>query len=506
MSGDLATAVSGAVGEAEEKDFAPGLERAFAQPPPEASYVVRRISGRLPEFLRGTWFMNGPARFQRGGAAYRHWLDGDGMLLAACFRDGEVRITQRYVHSAKWRGEEAAGRPLYRTFGTAFPGDRLVRGVLVQSPVNVSAVPFGGRLLALGEQGLPWELDPATLETRGPFSFGGAINELSPFAAHAKVDPESGELFNFGVSFSSTQPTLQLYRFSPEGRLVARRRQPLPYPASIHDFCLSRRHAAFYVTPYLLDMAALAQEGKTLMESLSWEPERGSRLLVMDRETGELRADLPLGGRACLHGINAFEGAQGSEAGELLTVDVLELDRPVYDQYEVVPDLFRSVGPGRPERLVVDLARGALVSRSEIDYPLAPDFPVVDPQLHGRPYDDFWLLGISAMGRPGRKFFDQLAHFAWSRPEARDVWTAPAGSYLAGEPAFAGDPGRPGVGAVICPLFDAGAGPRGEHRVLVFDAYDVAAGPRAVLSLEAPLHLGFHSVFDPAATGLSSTR
>lgn len=480
---------------AAETDFAPGIERALAAVPEERSYAVRRIEGSLPSFLRGTWYMNGPARFARGGQSYRHWLDGDGMVAAVAFGDGEVRVTHRFVRSAKWREEEAAGRPLYRTFGTSFPGDRLVRGILVQSPVNVSVVPFAGRLLALGEQGLPWELDPETLATRGPWSFDGAINELSPFAAHAKVDPGTGELFNFGVSFSSERPVVQLYRFSSKGALLSRRRLPLPFPSSIHDFCLSRRRAVFYASPFLLDMAALAEGGKTLMEALCWEPERGSHLLLMDRETGAPLADLAVGGRYSLHGINAFDDP---DDGDRLVVDVLELERPVYDQYEPLPDLFRTVSEGRPVRFVVDLARGSLVERREIDYPLAPDFPVIDPHLHGRPYDDFWLLGIAATGRPGRKFFDQLAHLAWSRPDARDVWQAPPGSYLAGEPAFAADPERPGAGAVICPLFDAeGGGGRGESRVLVFDALDVAAGPLAALVLETPIHLGFHSVFEP---------
>jgi hypothetical protein len=40
-----------------------------------------------------------------------------------------------------------------------------VRDLALASPVNVSVYPVAGRLLAFGEQGLPWELDPVTLET-----------------------------------------------------------------------------------------------------------------------------------------------------------------------------------------------------------------------------------------------------------------------------------------------------------------------------------------------------
>ena len=92
-------------------------------------------------------------------------------------------------------------------------------------------------------------------------------------------------------------------------------------------------------------------------------------------------------------------------------------------------------------------------------------------------------------GRPGRKFFDQLVHIAIAG--SRDVWQAPPGCYLGGEPAFA--PGPTGCqGAVICQRFDAA---KRQSAFLVFDAFDVAAGPLAVLPLESPLHLGFHAVF-----------
>ncbi len=481
----------GKPGAGEAPDLAPGLERAFAEAPAERDLRLA-VEGRLPAYLRGSYYANGPARFRRGDLAYRHWLDGDGMVAALHLTGGaEPRFVSRFVRSAKWTAEEAAGAPLFRTFGTRFAGDRLVRGVALESPVNVSVVPYGGTLLAFGEQGLPWELDPTTLATRGPYTFGGTLNPLSPFAAHAKVDPATGELFNFGISFAAERPQLNLYRFDPAGRLAYRRRLPLDGASSLHDFCLAPHHAVFYLAPYLLDMELLSG-GRTLMESLAWRPERGSRLAVVLRETGELAATIPVGERYSLHGVNAFE-AEGR-----LIVDFLELDRPVYDQYEEVPHLFRDVAPGRPVRFEIDLATGRLAGRREIAYDRAPDFAAVDPRRLGHRYDDLWLLGISSQGRPGRKFFDEIVHLAWSKPEAADLWRAPAGSYLGGEPAFVPDPADERGGAVICQLFDA---VKSESSLLVFDAFHVSAGPIARLPLDSPLHLGFHALFTPAARG-----
>ncbi len=291
------------------------------------------------------------------------------------------------------------------------------------------------------------------------------MNPVSPFAAHPKIDPETGELFNFGINFASAQPSLNLYRFGADGSLVYRRRLPLGVPASLHDFCLSGRHVIFHVGPYVMDMSRLAAGG-SLLDALRWEPERGSELLIVRREDGEPVASVPVGSRYVLHGINAFE------EGDRLTVDVVELDRPVYDQY-VLSGLFTDVGPGRPVRFVIDLPTGALLETREIAYDRAPDFPAIDPALAGRPYEDLWMLGISRTGRPGRKFFDQVVHASWAHPDRVEVWQAPPGWYLGGEPAFAPNPSD-GGGAVICQRFDAATG---ESAFLVFDAFGVEQGP-----------------------------
>ena len=474
-------------------DHAPGLERAFAFLPREGSYAIRRVEGKVPAFLRGTYLLNGPARFERGGLRYRHWLDGDGMVCALRFGADEIRFTNRFVRSAKWSAEEEAGRPLFRTFGTGFAGDQLLRGVALASPVNVSVFPWQGTLLAFGEQGRPWELDPETLETRGEYDFGGRLNPLAPFSAHPKIDPVTGELLNFGVSFAAAQPALNLFRFTATGELVYRRRIPLADPCSLHDFALSQRHAVFYLSPYLLDMSRFLAGSGTLMDCLSWEPERGSRLLVASRESGEAMATIPVGEGYCLHLINAFE------EGDRLTVDVLELERPVYEQYQEIPDLFTDIGPGGPVRFVIDLAGPRLVERRAIDYRLAPDFPALDLRLMERRYREFWMLGIGAAGKPGRKFFDQLVHCDWSAGAVRGIWQAPPMRYLGGEPAYATDPAGREAGAVICQLFDA---ERGESAFAVFSAEDVAAGPRALLWLDSPVPLGFHALFAPLSRSM----
>jgi carotenoid cleavage dioxygenase len=481
----------------DEPGFAPLLERAFASEPTEGELPVVGVEGELPRGLAGTYYLNGPARFAAGALRYRNWLDGDGMVIAARFDAAggagapRVCVQQRFVTTTKLAAERAAGRAIYRTFGTRFPGDRLVHGVTVASPVNLSAYPFSGRLLAFGEQGQPWELDPQTLATRGPGSFGGAVTAATPFSGHPKVDPHTGELVTFGVSFSPEEPTLHLFRFRPDGALALRSRRRLPFPASIHDFALSARHAVFHVAPYLLDLSAL-RGGATVLEALSWEPARGTRLLVLDREGGALVADLPLGERYCLHLLNA------SDQGPRLTVDLLELDRPVYADYHGLPALFASSPLGRAVRYEVDLAGPRLLTRRATEDLGTPDFPTLDRRRATRACREGWVLEVSAAddttsgpaSPPRRKFFDRLLHVRWDEGRVAGAWRCEPPTYLAGEPAFAPTAEE---AALVVPLWDAA---EDRSALALFDPQDVAAGPRATVRLGARMPLGFHSFWN----------
>jgi len=315
------------------------------------------------------------------------------------------------------------------------------------------------------------------------------IAKLDSFACDVTVVVVGDHLSGVAViDINSTE--LNLYRFGAAGQLIYRKRLPLDVARSIHDFGLSQSYVIFYLSPYILNMESLVH-GETLMDALRWEPERGSCLLIVSRETGEQSAVVLVGNRYCLHFINCFE-----HEGRLM-VDVLELDHPIYDQYQLVPDLFTGVCKGRPVRFEINVADQERMSTALIDYQLAPDFPSIIPREFTRPYQDFWMLGISATGKRGRKFFDQLAHARWDCTKACDVYHAPRLHYLGGEPIFVGNPDNEKAGAIICQLFDAESQ---RSSFAIFDAYKVSRGPIAVLRLKQPIHLGFHASFHPAVT------
>jgi carotenoid cleavage dioxygenase-like enzyme len=455
----------------------------FRPVPPEGSQVAATITGELPFPLEGSWIMNGPARFERNGLRYRHWLDGDGLLRSLRFDAAGMTYTWRWVHSRKWRAEEQAGRAIYRTFGTRFDGDRLNdRGLGLDSPVNVSVLPVAGHLLAFGEQGLPYAVDPLSLDTIGEHTFGRALNEVSPFSAHPSLDLVTGELVSFGISYSATRPCLSFYRFNPLGKLIRRRRVAIPHPSSVHDFALGPRHAVFYLSAHHLDMAAL-RDGASVMAALEWQPEHGSHLLILDRDDGHSCALINIDARYCLHVVNCFEAD-----GELV-LDLLELDEPLYPEYQTMPELFETAGPARPVRYRIDRASWSVADRQEIATGLLHDFPAIDPRRAQASTGHSWMAGISTTGKPGAKFLDRLVCVDWEQLRLSDAFQTPDGSFLGSEPLVVPHPGDPDTVAVLCRMLTPA---KGQDSVLVFDGHDLAAGPVATIRLPAATPPSFH--------------
>ena len=184
----------------------------------EFSQYPLTFEGAVPTDLHGTLFRNGNGRFEHQGITYDHLFDGDGMISAFEFKGGKVHYSNRYVRTDEFEREEAAGRMLYRSFGTNLPGgfSRNFLKMHFKNAANTNVIFHGGKLLALWEGGWPHRLEPATLETLGRYDYGGVLrNDFSfidrqitpelPFSAHPKVHPGSGELFNFGTAAGRKQ-------------------------------------------------------------------------------------------------------------------------------------------------------------------------------------------------------------------------------------------------------------------------------------------------------------
>ena len=397
-----------------------GLEPAAER---ERARVPAPAAGARPPGLAGRVLWNGPGRVRVGAVKHGHWFDGDGMVHAldlgepgGAAAEGVVRYSARFVRTERFKRQEAAGEAggmaskgawTRAGGGASFWGrarERLPDPGLPGNPSNTSVLSWGGRLLALCEGGPAMELDPVTLETlsseaEGGYDFGGQVQGM--FSAHGKVCPCTGELFNFGLGqFTPGRQGLQVWRLPPpEGALPGSCPEPpastfLPFKnpgcvSFVHDCALSTGHLVFVIPPWVCPdwkaTASIVGLAPPFGHCFEWREELGTRLVVLDRATLKVAADLQVPRTfSTYHFANAFEqdgrltvlvnSLNGSREG---------LERQFSDMYAAS---FGHETTNTLTRLVLDLETGELLE----DAPAVQagvsgsEFPVIHPDFVGR--------------------------------------------------------------------------------------------------------------------------
>lgn len=284
-----------------------GLARSLKQ---EHNYSPR-IEGEIPRAIAGTLYRNGPGLFERNGYRKRNILDGDGMVQAFRFRNGQVDYRNRFVRTRKWLDEESAGKYLYNTWTTRRPGGMLKNAFLqgeFHGQAGVSVRVIDGHLFAFDESSRPYELDPVTLETIGgelDFSVNfGNINTL--FAAHSKVDGHTGEWIQFGLE-NGLKANIQLSIFDKHAKLKRSKRYELPIGTYMHDFFVSENYIVFNLQPAQMSPLSFILGRESYAESLRWNGEKGSTFMVLHKSLQQPPIYLPSEAVWMWHSLNTFE-------------------------------------------------------------------------------------------------------------------------------------------------------------------------------------------------------
>jgi len=187
-------------------------------------------------------------------------LSRDGVISKIEFRDGRVNCGVRYVRTERFLAEQKAGRALFGRYRNPYTDDPEAAGV-DRTVANTTPYYHAGRLFMSKEDGLPYRIDPETLETLGKWNYNGAVRSET-LTAHPKIDPDTGELFLFGYEAAGlATPTISLCRFSPEGELVSEQWFDVQYCSMMHDFAITSEHIIFTVYPTKADLERIKQGG-----------------------------------------------------------------------------------------------------------------------------------------------------------------------------------------------------------------------------------------------------
>lgn len=283
------------------------LQGNFAPVAEEVTADDLTVVGELPPELDGMFVRNGPNP-QFPLIKNYHVFEGDGMLHGVRIRGGRASYRNRYVRTAGWEAERAAGKALYPSFLDPLNVNALLRVLrnllkrapLIKNTANTALVRHDGRLLALWEGGEPHEIRVPDLETVCPYTFGGRLK--NQFTAHPKVDPATGELLFFGNSLF--RPSVRYGVVGARGEIVHTTAIHIPRTVVMHDFAITPRHTIFVDTPLTVGVKRMLR-GRPL---LKFEPALGARLGVLPRY-GEGREIKWFEVSPCyvFHTLNAYE-------------------------------------------------------------------------------------------------------------------------------------------------------------------------------------------------------
>ncbi|MBV8394331.1 MAG: carotenoid oxygenase family protein [Alphaproteobacteria bacterium] len=445
---------------------------------------VTEVSGRVPDWLRGTLYRNGSGRNQLAGQWFPHWFDGDGMVSAIRFGSEGIRYRNRYIATTNYVDETKAQAIRHRGFGKMRPGGTLAN--VFRQPGNVSntsVIVQDGRLLSLWEGGPPYELEPATLATRGVADFGG---KLKAFSAHPKRDPETGELFNFGIDYGP-KTTLTPYRLK-DGATSKLPVVTLPYPLMNHDFVLTKRHLVFCLGPILLRSLKMVLGLESFDRALHWEGGKPTLILLVPRDGGPSRL-IETDAFFQFHFANGYE-----------TDGAIALDLARYPDFNVIGEALRSywrsewpaAGMATFSRLTIDLVTGRTTTKA-FAAGNANEFPTINPARTGRSYR-FAYIACSPADRPiGLQ--QQLARIDVESGAVTRHDFGPHG--YPGEPLFVARPGgsEEDDGAVLTLVYDAASE---RSAVVGLDARDLAAAPLFTARLSHHVPYSLHGCFAAA--------
>ncbi|TMJ27624.1 MAG: Apocarotenoid-15,15'-oxygenase [Alphaproteobacteria bacterium] len=448
----------------------------------EHDYRIDEIDGTVPAALRGTLFRNGSGRNQLAGRWFAHWFDGDGMIQAIRFDAQGIHYRNRYVDTPNWRDENQAGRIMHRGFGKMRPGGVLVNAFRMAANVsNTSVVLSDGKLLSLWEGGPPFELDPATLATRGLQDFGGTVKA---FSAHPRIDPDSGELFNFGLDYGR-RTTLTPYRLH-RGSLTKLPPVTLPYPVMNHDFVLTEHHLVFCLGPILVHPIRFLLGLSSFDGALHWDGGKPTLILLVPRDGRDAPRFIET------EAFFQFHFANGYEADGTIVLDLAR-----YPDYATVGQALRdywhsdwpAAGMATLTRLRIDPASDTVESRAYAAGS-ANEFPKVDPRRIGKRYRYAYIACNPADRATGLQ--QQVARVDLESGAVACHDFGPHG--YVGEPFFIPTGAGEDDGVVVAMVFDAATE---GSAVVGLDARDLAAKPLFTARLRHPVPYGLHGCFSP---------
>jgi carotenoid cleavage dioxygenase len=349
----------------------------------EADIFDLEVVGEIPASIAGAWYRMTPDPQYPPLLGDDVYISGDGMISMFTFENGHVDYKSRYVRTERFLAERKARRALFGAYRNRFTDDSAAAG-LDRTVANTTPIFHAGRLFAVKEDGLPYEVDPDTLETIGRCDWGGKLTSQT-VSAHSKVDPLTGELLVYGYEAKGDGSRDMMFAtVDAHGVLGEEQWFEAPYPAMVHDFAITADYLVFPIFPTIVDIDRMKAGGPHWMSDISRDawigvvPRRGS--------VEDMRWFRRPGGQS-FHVINAWNES------ECILLDLCVSET---NSFPFIPDVSgEPYDPRRastiPSRWTLDLARNGDDIDERVFGTFPGDVPRIDDRRIGQRYRQSYM-------------------------------------------------------------------------------------------------------------------
>lgn len=440
------------------------------------------VEGEIPADLNGTLYRNGPNQRYSPRSDY-HFFAGDGMVHAFQIRDGKVNYKNRWVRTAKWNAEDKEGRAVVNPMNPFDCEPEYSDFILTDKDglANTAVVWHGGRLLTLEEGHAPYEIDPETLDSIGPWTYRGKLN--TAMTAHPKVDPRTGELIFFAYMASGPFASdVMVNKVDKDGVLTESIIIPTPYSSMVHDFVVTENYIVIPVMPIVGSLERAMEGGPPF----AWEPEKGVHVGVLPRDGGTaedirwLEMDLGF----------AFHFMNGYDTDGVIIIDACQFKHaPLFPTADGEPT---GKAPPYLNRWTIDLNdTNARVEFQQIDEHKS-EFPQCDPRYLGQQYCHGWYTSpdgeLASTVEEKGSFYNTLGHYDHQTGKAERY---SCGQALPSEALFVpkSEDAAEGEGYLMSVVTSFETK---NSSLYIFDALNITDGPLAIAHLSHCVPAGFH--------------
>ncbi|KAL4221336.1 hypothetical protein ACF0H5_019597 [Mactra antiquata] len=333
-------------------------------------------NGKVPDWVNGCLYRNGPGMYEVGEHKFLHWFDGLAMLQKFSIVNGSVTYQRKFLNTETYQQCKEKNRIVHYQFATPSSTDpcknifqRFLTKFEFSDNTLVHVFPVKEDLYATTETLYMNRINPDTLEVAEKINLEENVGATLA-TPHPHIDAD-GTMHNLGHCFQRGMfvellriPPREADSKLPKGEVVCKLNNPWSMSISYyHSFGMTENYYVFVEQPLLSNIPKLLigrKLGNAFEQSLQYFPDMKTRFRIVDKKTGkELSKKIHYETDAFLlfHHINAYE-----EDGHIVLDLCCHKDKTIMDNMYMKklssPEAeqgFRDAGPPQVRRYVLPL-------------------------------------------------------------------------------------------------------------------------------------------------------